>query len=93
MNLLTEYKPRSGYWADIYRICMKSKNNKTLYLTVKDAWYDKEGNLKRIHEWNYQRIGAMEFDTESKAEEYAKTYFKNFDKWYIETYNQYQGSW
>ena len=30
-----------------------SKNGKQLYLSVKNAWYDKKGQLKRIHEWTF----------------------------------------
>lgn len=82
---------RSGVWGDIYRICMKSKNGKQLYLGVKDAWYDKEGKLHRIHEWTWDMRCCMQFDRKEQAEEYAKTYFKNFSNWYINAHEDYLG--
>ena len=89
MKLVNEYIPRSGIWYDIYRICMNSKNGKKLYLSVKNGWYDKEGKLHRIHEWTWDRNIGIQFDYEKDAEEYAKSYFKNFNGWYIDAHEEY----
>ena len=66
----------------VYKICMDTYSGKRLYLAQTNPavkrWQD-----AKTYEWQFNPAGAMEFDTKEEAEEVAKKYFKNFDKWYI----------
>ena len=70
------------YIVDVYLVCMDTYSGKRLYLAQTNTniqnWRD-----AKTYEWQFSRQGAMEFDTEEEATEFANHYFKNFNKWYI----------
>ena len=83
---------REPVYDNIYRISMNSKNGKQLYLSVKNAWYDKKGQLKRIHEWTFNEAISMQFNSEKEAKEYGENYFKHFKNWYVDIHRECVGS-
>lgn len=56
-----------------YLITMTSKNNKTLYL----------GEQGKKLGWSFNYNEGLWFNFYSEAENFAKDYFKHFDKWEI----------
>lgn len=70
------------YLIDVYKVCMDTYSGKRLYLAQNNPHVNNWRDAK-IYEWQYNPEGAMEFDSEEEATEFAKKYFKHFDKWYI----------
>ena len=70
------------YLMDVYKVCMDTYSGKRLYLAQTNSrvmnWKD-----AKTYEWQFNPNGAMEFDSEQEATDFAKQYFKNFNKWYI----------
>lgn len=70
------------YEVEVYKVCMNTYSGKRLYLAQTDPrvmnWKD-----AKTYEWQFNPNGAMEFDSEQEAIDFAKQYFKNFNKWYI----------
>lgn len=70
------------YLVDVYKVCMDTYSGKRLYLAQTNFnvtnWKD-----AKTYEWQFNPEGAMEFDNEEEATEFAKKYFKRFNKWYI----------
>ena len=60
-------------------ITMKTKNNKTLYLTD-----DKYG-----YKWTFEKANAIWFETEQDAEKFCKNYFKKFKNYEFMTFETY----
>ena len=79
---LVEENEEDFYLVDVYKVCMDTYSGKRLYLAQTDTsvknWKD-----AKSYEWQFKSEGAMEFDSEKEATEFAKSYFKNFDRWYI----------
>lgn len=91
--IFKDYIPRHTAYRDVYRICMNSKEGRKLYLTVDQVFgLNKDGTYKRSYKWSPVKIGSMEFDKKQEAEEFAKEYFKHFDKWFIDYSEEYDGS-
>lgn len=63
---------------EFYVITMQTKNDKTLYLKEKDT-----NNDIILCEWGFDYNNAIWFDTIDSLEKFAKSYFKNFNKWGI----------
>ena len=57
-----------------YVICMKTKNNYKLYLSC---------SFGKSMKWD-NKEEACWFENYEEAERFAKQYFKNFNKWFIE---------
>lgn len=70
------------YLVDVYIVCMDTYSGKRLYLAQPNPYVSNWKDAK-TYEWQFSRQGAMEFESEETATEFAKNYFKNFDKWYI----------
>lgn len=58
-----------------YTLTMKTYNNKTLYL---------KSGIGNGCEWTFNKQEAIWFETDKEAIEFAKQYFKNFDKYQVE---------
>lgn len=70
------------YLVDVYIVCMDTYSGKRLYLAQTNPYISNWKDAK-TYEWQFSKQGAMEFESEEAATEFAKNYFKNFDKWYI----------
>lgn len=70
------------YEIEIYLVCMDTYSGKRLYLAQTNPYVSNWKEAK-TYEWQFNRQGAMEFESEESATEFAKNYFKNFNKWYI----------
>lgn len=70
------------YLVDVYKVCMDTYSGKRLYLAQNNPnvsnWKD-----AKTYEWQFNSEGAMEFNSEEEATEFARKYFKHFNKWYI----------
>lgn len=70
------------YEIEIYLVCMDTYSGKRLYLAQNNPrvmnWKD-----AKTYEWQFSKEGAMQFRSEEEATEFAKQYFKHFDKWYV----------
>lgn len=66
----------------VYTICMDTYSGKRLYLAQTNPFVQHWKDAK-TYEWQFNRQGAMEFEDEEEAIEFAKSYFKNFKKWYV----------
>lgn len=67
---------------DVYYVCMDTYSGKRLYLAQTNI-HIKHWTQAKTYEWVFDPNIAMQFDKEIEAEEFAKKYFKNFNKWYI----------
>ena len=67
------------YTYTFYRIIMKTYDNKKLYL--------KDG-IGNSCEWTFNKHDAIWFETEKEAQIFAKKYFKNFNNYEIENFNE-----
>lgn len=70
------------YKVDVFLVCMNTYSGKRLYLAQTNP-YVSDWKDAKTYEWQYSRQGAMEFKSEEQATEFAKKYFKRFDRWYI----------
>ena len=70
----------------LYRITMKTKENKKLYLT-EDFWCGKNAE-KLICKWTFNRMDALWFETFESVTEFAKDYFKKFKNYEIESFEE-----
>lgn len=70
------------YLVDVYLVCMDTYSGRRLYLAQTNPniqnWKD-----AKTYEWQFSKRGAMEFNSEEEANDFAKSYFKNFNRWYI----------
>lgn len=71
-------------WEIFYRVIMKTKTEKKLYLRCADIY----SNDKVRCEWEFSSENAIWFDTEQDAERFCKSYFKNFTNYEIEEFEQ-----
>ena len=67
---------------EVFKICMDTYNGKRLYLAQTNIHVKHWKEAKR-YEWVFDPNIAMQFNWEREAEEFAKKYFKNFDRWYV----------
>ena len=68
----------------MYRITMKTRDNKKLYLS-EDHWYGK--NAEKIScKWTFTANDALWFETQEDAQDFCRDYFKNFDRYEIENF-------
>lgn len=65
-----------------YRIVMKTKSGKKLYLKCTDIYT----NDKIRCEWEFSSENAIWFDTDTQAEKFCNMYFKNFKNYEIEEF-------
>lgn len=73
-----------GTKENFYRITMITKGNKKLYL-CEGSWYGK--NAEKLNcSWTFKKMDAIWFETLKQAEEFAKSYFKNFKNYMIESF-------
>lgn len=68
---------------ELFVIATRGRNNKEIYLKCSD----KESKNKILMEWTEDITEAMATFNYSEISECAKNYFKNFNKWYITSYN------
>lgn len=61
-------------------ICMKIRNNVTLYLGADESTYN---NHKK---WFKSRNEAIWFETEKEADDFCKSYFKNFKDYFVQSF-------
>ncbi len=67
-----------------YRITMKTKGGKKLYL-CENSWYGKNGEKINCR-WEFTKANALWFETEKDAQDFCKDYFKNFTNYEIENF-------
>ena len=60
---------------DFTVICMKTKNDKTLYLG--------EGHGKALN-WVFDVNEAIWFETQDEVSKFAQNYFKTFQDWFLQ---------
>ena len=70
------------YTITVYKVCMDTRDGRRLYLAQTDPTVAHWRDAKR-YEWQFEPLGAMEFEDKEEAEEFARKYFKHFDGWYI----------
>lgn len=70
-----------------YRIIMRTYNGKKLYLK-ENKWYGK--NEENINcSWDFDSSNAIWFENEKEANNFCKSYFKNFKGYEIEEFEYY----
>ena len=71
-----------GTLENFYRITMRTKNGKKLYLT-EDKWVGKKAE-KLLCKWVFEKNNALWFESLENAKQFTKDYFKNFVNYEIE---------
>ena len=61
---------------DFVAIVMEDRKGRTLYLKASD-----KPSKGVVCEWTYDYDAAIYFNTDSEAEKFANSYFKNFKGW------------
>jgi len=68
------------YTITYYRITMKTYNDKKLYL---------KASIGDSCEWTFNSQDTIWFETEKEAQDFARKYFKKFNNYTIEAFNEY----